>query len=163
MPQSPDIRLRTARIGKGYPTAKFFAEKYGLAYTTYIKHESGKLALTEKAAKRYSEILSVPINWLLTGETIDDTEKRQYTTSRSLKNRVIEPALFPFALASVSKAIGKFDEDIDYHQLYEKCKNIISQILTETDDIERSKDYIMSISTMHSDELKKRILKEVKK
>lgn len=107
--------------------------------------------------------MNVPSEWLLTGETIDDTEKSKNTTSRTLKNRVMEPALFPFALASMCKAIGKFDEEVDYQVLYEKCKNMITRIIAETDDIEKSKDYIMSISIMHSDELKKAILRDEQK
>ena len=47
--------------------AKQFTEKHGLNYTTYIKHENGKLTLTEKSAKKYSDILGVPIDWLLFG------------------------------------------------------------------------------------------------
>lgn len=60
-------RLETARIARGFKTARQAADYFGWQYVTYTQHESGERGLT-RAADRYAKAFRVSPAWLLTGE-----------------------------------------------------------------------------------------------
>jgi len=60
-------RLETARISRGFKTARQATDYFGWQYVTYTQHESGERGLT-RAAERYAKAFRVSPAWLLTGE-----------------------------------------------------------------------------------------------
>lgn len=63
----PAKRLESARISKGFKTAKDAARFHGWIYETYIQHEQGTRGIT-RAAGKYAKAFKVSEGWLLTGE-----------------------------------------------------------------------------------------------
>lgn len=60
-------RLEEARIARGYRTQTEFADKHGINQGTYNPHETGTRGLTRATAKKYANLLKVPLLWLLEG------------------------------------------------------------------------------------------------
>lgn len=68
--ESPNERLRRARIEAGYKTAADAARALGISGATYNQHENdtrGLGGIPRKAAERYAEKFKVSLDWLLTG------------------------------------------------------------------------------------------------
>lgn len=61
-------RLREARKISGFKSAAAFAKYYGLSEVTYRAHENGVRGIPKSAAKRYSKILNISLDWLISGE-----------------------------------------------------------------------------------------------
>ncbi|MBL4907659.1 MAG: hypothetical protein JKX94_09430 [Sneathiella sp.] len=61
-------RLKSARIAAGYVTGREFADKNGVARSTYSTQESGTRGLTAEAAELYAEMLGITPSWLLFGK-----------------------------------------------------------------------------------------------
>lgn len=156
----PHHRLRITRIAKGYANAKVFAEEYKLSYATYIAHESGKIPLPQSAAIKYSKILKIPEEWLLYGDISVKNETMTETTSISIRRKTLEPILIPMIITNILKAIGKYDEKIDYKNLVKKAYVIASEILVKTDDLTEIESYIPAIVTLEKDTLAKSVLKK---
>lgn len=158
----PHQRLRMARIAKGYSNAKIFAQKYHLPYTTYISHESGKIILSKKAAKKYAEILQIPIDWLLYGELSSDDKLNKNTPSIHLKRKALEPVIIPMIVAAILKLLRKYDETLDYEKLIKKSYIIASEILNKTEDLEEIESYVSTTISLEKDTLPQTILKKIK-
>lgn len=60
-------RLETARLDRGFKTAKDAARFFGWSYETYIQHEQGRRGIG-RAADKYAKAYKVSKAWLLTGE-----------------------------------------------------------------------------------------------
>ena len=60
-------RLETARIQRGFATAKDASRFFGWVYETYIQHEQGIRGLGRQSRK-YADAFRVSEGWLLTGE-----------------------------------------------------------------------------------------------
>lgn len=60
-------RLREARIGAGFKSAKAAATRFGWNYTTYSQHERGIVGIT-RAAADYARAYKISKGWLLYGE-----------------------------------------------------------------------------------------------
>lgn len=67
---SPEARLRAARIDAGYATGTAAARAMGVKPPTYLGHENGTTGLRRGAAIRYAKFFGVSIDWLLTGAGI---------------------------------------------------------------------------------------------
>lgn len=65
---TPAERLRQAREGARYETAKQAAEAMGVPYPTYSQHENGSRGIPAKRAKRYAQFFRVAPEWLLYGD-----------------------------------------------------------------------------------------------
>jgi hypothetical protein len=63
-------RLKIARLNAGFPNAKIFAEKNFLKISTYGLHEAGTRIMSLDILKKYSRLLNIDLNWLLTGKTL---------------------------------------------------------------------------------------------
>lgn len=61
------IRLETARIKRGFTSARAAAQYFGWVYETYIQHENGTRGIG-RSADRYAKAFRVSEAWLLTGE-----------------------------------------------------------------------------------------------
>jgi transcriptional regulator with XRE-family HTH domain len=61
-------RIKKIREGKNY-TQEYVAGKLSISQNTYSKLEGGNIKLTTDRLKEIAEILQVPIEELLTGET----------------------------------------------------------------------------------------------
>lgn len=61
-------RLRQARIGAGYRSARSAALRFAWKESTYAAHENGQNDYDPKAAESYGRAFKVPAAWLLTGE-----------------------------------------------------------------------------------------------
>lgn len=60
-------RLETARVHRGFSTAKDATRFFGWVYETYIQHEQGIRGLGRQSRK-YADAFRVSEGWLLTGE-----------------------------------------------------------------------------------------------
>lgn len=65
-------RLRKARKGAGYDSAKSAAEAMGVPVATYIQHENGARGYPADRAKRYARFFRVTPEWLLYGRETGD-------------------------------------------------------------------------------------------
>jgi SOS-response transcriptional repressor LexA len=63
----PAKRLETARIHRGFATAKDASRYFGWVYETYIQHEQGIRGIGRQS-KKYADAFRVSEGWLLTGE-----------------------------------------------------------------------------------------------
>lgn len=92
-------RLKEIRTAAGYPTARDFAEKHGIAYDTYTSYESGKRNLSLAKAWELADILGCTLDEIAgrepQGNDSDDLLKQwlidsyeQCTTER--KRRLVE-------------------------------------------------------------------------
>lgn len=61
-------RLKLARKGLGYRSARAFALQHGIPIQTYLNHESGKRGLSIPVALHYCSLMNLSFNWLITGE-----------------------------------------------------------------------------------------------
>jgi hypothetical protein len=61
------IRLKIARMARGYKNRSTFALSAGAAITTYRAHERGDYEMKASDVVRYTETLAISIPWLLTG------------------------------------------------------------------------------------------------
>jgi hypothetical protein len=94
MDETPADRLKTARIARGFRTARQFSDTYGIPQPSFSMHESGKRGLTSKAARQYADLLDVSIDWLLTGK--GDGPSSQPATTEDTKSESpvsIHPAI----------------------------------------------------------------------
>jgi phage repressor protein C with HTH and peptisase S24 domain len=62
------LRLRQARLGKGFADAKSAATFFGWNYDTYSQHERGQRGIRGPVAEKYAKAFRVSAAWLLTGE-----------------------------------------------------------------------------------------------
>jgi len=60
-------RLESARVKRGFATAKDAARYFGWVYETYIQHEQGIRGIGRQS-KKYADAFRVSEAWLLTGE-----------------------------------------------------------------------------------------------
>lgn len=61
------IRLETARVRRGFTSARAAAEFFGWVYDTYAQHENGTRGIG-RASGKYAKAFRVSEAWLLTGE-----------------------------------------------------------------------------------------------
>lgn len=61
------IRLKIARIARGFKNRSSFANACGGAVTTYRAHERGDYEVKASDIIRYTQTLDISIPWLLTG------------------------------------------------------------------------------------------------
>ena len=153
------IRLRTARIAQGYPSAKLFAEKNGLSYTTYISHENGKNEISPKFAKIYADLLKLPEDWLLHG--ITEPHKLDHPSSNQLQTKLqaLLPVWLPKIMELYLKSIGKNDPSINYNLLFTKAHNTFMELAKVLDDIDTALDKTATICALREDELKEQLIK----
>ena len=64
----PCDRLRWAREQAGFESARQFALRHNVGYSTYASHENGDRGIPISRARDYSRILRVTLEWLLTGK-----------------------------------------------------------------------------------------------
>lgn len=62
------LRLKIARMARGYANRSTFAEACAAAITTYRAHERGDYEMKASDIVRYTQALDISIPWLLTGE-----------------------------------------------------------------------------------------------
>ncbi len=67
MSKSIPMRLKVARLARGYSNRSQFAKDCGAGITTYRAHERGDYELKASDVIRYSEQLDVSMRWLLMG------------------------------------------------------------------------------------------------
>lgn len=67
MSESIPIRLKIARMARGYNNRSRFAKACGAGVTTYRAHERGDYELKASDVIRYAEELDISMRWLLTG------------------------------------------------------------------------------------------------
>lgn len=65
-------RLKRAREGAGYVSAKLAAESMGVSVPTYIQHENGTRNFPADRAQRYARFFRTTPEWLLYGREIGD-------------------------------------------------------------------------------------------
>ena len=77
-------RLKIARLSAGFQSAKTFCDKNNIPISTYYHHETGIRNISVKLAKKYSEILNLNLNWLLSGEgePFSETQNSKILTSQ---------------------------------------------------------------------------------
>jgi phage repressor protein C with HTH and peptisase S24 domain len=61
-------RLRQAREGAGFSSARSAALRFGWTPSTYASHENGQTPVPAKEAPKYGKAFKVSAAWLLTGE-----------------------------------------------------------------------------------------------
>lgn len=61
------IRLKIARMARGFKSRSTFALNAGASITTYRAHERGDYEMKASDIVRYTENLNISIPWLLTG------------------------------------------------------------------------------------------------
>jgi len=61
-------RLRKARLGAGFASARSAALHFSWTVSTYASHENGQSDFRSAAARKYAKAFRVPAAWLLTGE-----------------------------------------------------------------------------------------------
>lgn len=61
------IRLKIARMARGYKSRREFAEACGAPVTTYRAHERGDYEIKASDILRYTHKLDISIRWLLLG------------------------------------------------------------------------------------------------
>jgi hypothetical protein len=66
--ESVPIRLKIARMSRGYQNRSSFALACGAAVTTYRAHERGDYEVKASDIIRYTHSLDISIRWLLTGQ-----------------------------------------------------------------------------------------------
>ena len=71
------LRLKQARISRGFKSAIEFARYAGIEEGTYRHHESGVRGLTVPAIRKYTDLLNICPCWLLTGEGGMHVKKRK--------------------------------------------------------------------------------------
>ena len=150
-------RLKTARVAKGYATAKKFANDHKIPYETYIAHENGKVKLSEKAAKKYSSALGIPLDWLLSGKT-EELSPGNLTTSIHIRRRLFEKTILAKTVESILDALGKKDESVDFDALFNKSYIITSEILSKIENLNDAETYIKTIITLSEKDLKENII-----
>jgi hypothetical protein len=62
------LRLKIARIARGYKNRSAFANRCGIAVTTYRAHERGDYEIKVSDLLCYTQTLDISVVWLLTGE-----------------------------------------------------------------------------------------------
>lgn len=68
-------RLKTARLKRGFETAKAFATKNGVAASTYCQHETGKRQMSLRVIAYYAQALDIDIQWLIQGKGVSSSEQ----------------------------------------------------------------------------------------
>lgn len=63
------LRLRAARIERGFEDAKAAAKFFGWNYTTYSQHERGERGLKRETAAKYAKAFRKTAGWLITGDS----------------------------------------------------------------------------------------------
>ncbi len=61
-------RLKSAREAAGYRTGREFADKNGIAQSTYSTQEAGTRGIPAETAEQYADLLDVSPSWLLFGK-----------------------------------------------------------------------------------------------
>jgi hypothetical protein len=67
-------RLRDARFAAGFKSASEAARSHGWPASTYIAHENGQNAYTQKHAHKYAKAFKTKAKWLLLGDGEQDSE-----------------------------------------------------------------------------------------
>lgn len=62
------VRLKVARIARGFKNRMAFVDFSGVPLTTYRAHETGSNELKASDIVKYAKLLDISITWLLTGE-----------------------------------------------------------------------------------------------
>lgn len=68
------LRLREARMAKGYPSAAAAAQAFGWTTSTYTSHENGTRGFGVDEAKRYGRALGKNPGWLLALDKVQPAE-----------------------------------------------------------------------------------------
>ena len=70
-----NVRLKQARLSKGFKSCSEFARYASIEEGTYRHHENGSRGLTVHALRKYAHVLDVCVCWLLTGEDSENYRK----------------------------------------------------------------------------------------
>ncbi|MHA1540376.1 MAG: helix-turn-helix domain-containing protein [Alphaproteobacteria bacterium] len=103
-------RLKAARIEAGYKTAKEFADKNGIAQSTYANHESGNRKLRLKTATAYGKLLNVDPVYILTG-----------------RGRYYEAGHASLASLSEDVRLSKPNNNLFYERVYQEIETLAAQ------------------------------------
>lgn len=95
MDDTPNARLKEARIKAGFETAKAAADKFRWHRSTYAAHENGQNGLREDAAERYAKAFGVTKAWLLLGILPGEYHPlaRNYQDLSDAQKRFVDDAL----------------------------------------------------------------------
>lgn len=132
-------RLKTARIKAGYLTAKEFAEKSGIAQSTYANHESGNRGLKSEVIENYGKLLGIDSVFILTGREnyahIDEEEKDrlQETLASNIKNS----SFYEVTYKAIKNAMLEVDKKVSEKELGELAHNNCTEILKHGDSVEQ--------------------------
>ncbi|MCF6777531.1 hypothetical protein L3V83_13260 [Thiotrichales bacterium 19X7-9] len=108
--ETPHQRLKATRIARNYNEAKDFCNSHSdIKYRTYLKHESGVIPLSKKAAEKYAVYLNIPVDYLLSGDSLN----KKHTYNKSLRKRALEPIVLSKLIQSVFAII-----DSEYNESY---------------------------------------------
>lgn len=66
--KSLSIRLKVARLARGFQNRLAFVQFSGVPLTTYRSHETGSNELKASDVVKYAKLLDISIVWLLTGK-----------------------------------------------------------------------------------------------
>ena len=68
MAETSNSRLRKARLGAGFKSARQAAMTHHWVVSTYASHENGQTPVPAEAARDYAKKFGVSAGWILTGE-----------------------------------------------------------------------------------------------
>lgn len=78
------LRLKVARIARGYKNRTAFINFSKIPLTTYRAHEMGTNELKASDVVRYARLLDVSVAWLLTGEGHALAHKEKFSPEEKL-------------------------------------------------------------------------------
>lgn len=155
--EKPHQRLRAVRMARNYSDAKDFADSHpDIKYKTYVKHESGIIPLSLKAAEKYAEYLDVSTDFLINGNDATEGE----THNRSLRRNAMEPIILGKLLAVSLKLIDHdsrdmlftstaFQEKIDYGVLIKSLYMSANEIADRVSDPSEMDEVINTIASLN--------------
>lgn len=165
--EKPNQRLKAIRIARNYNEAKDFCEDHkDIKYTTYLKHESGTIPLSKKAAKLYAQYLDISEDYLLNGQEIE--MPKNY--SKSIRKKALEPIIISKLLQAVFMLIDNeidkkilsqscFQKNIDYDALIKNIFISSNEIIDRVDNLDEIDIVVNTIATLNRESFFRCILK----
>lgn len=102
---SPEGRLRWARIKAGYESAAAFAERLSMSDVTYRSYENGQVGYA-KHAVRFGKLLGVSADWLIGGGPVPDGADKQLKITKSADDLIAELGIAMVRQVDISYAMG---------------------------------------------------------
>lgn len=165
-------RLKAARLKAGYPTAKLFAQKNRIPYTTYSQYESSKRQMSPSVIVQICKMLNIDPSWLLTGENINQEAVNLSQSNVAAWNKAHKPKyisektaaainsdLLAQILRYASNTLEELEVDSDFDELSILASEIYAGVIEITQDPEKQIQMIEKIGNPLKNYLKKQLKK----